>query len=858
MAVRLDGMWLGCLLVLVSAAGVGVVRAGIITDSYGNKAWGNGTITWGSVPTGIAYKTVNSYSNDGLGLLFSFTRSFINTVQPNDFPFSLIKDVLNNNFDIGERYMELVNYAMGFGICFVLGLLYVIFMPLCGCCFCCCRCCGNCGGNLKQVYDENEGCKRMGFAQALFLLAVCLLGSAACVYATNDRFTKALDYADVTIGTNLDDLSAYINNSASEFSYIALDMYDIVSNAVISDIGDLGPLVYNAISSSLDINTVIDSVIALDTTLNSISTNMAQVISDITAIKSTASTLESSINNLASDITTTKSSCSSDCVPTTACDSFSTSGLTMSADFSTLPDLSSTQSAVDAVVAQNLTGIASTASSALDGIATTVNSSTVTVRDSLQTTMNTFKGTLNTMVDDLIRNLDSEFATDKIKADMKTLFTTAKDYDLYRIYFGYGLMGVFSLIPLMFIIGILCGCACLGENVRPTERGCIPSCGGCLMILGTGLIFLLSGFLMLLTTLSFMIGGNLEKICQTLIDLTIFKEFLDVGGLTSFNLGEMLLDNATITISMYSLLIGCRANKAPFNLLHLDAILPLDSALNYSQYLGDIDSQLNDMTNNVDLSNFKVLTTDMQNSLNDFKTSGIDSIDFGTMNSTLAQSITSVDFTSLISSMTAIESLCTGTTQSRWQTHISTATTIRDVEIPAVESAKTALQTSLSALENSIGGVTAQIDHVLATAAEADNQIQNNVTSVLSSAAVTFKDQMLSYVDSYILKVRDMVYNDLAKCLPLWTLYESMTTMLCSYTVDALNGFWFGLGWGLLFAIPSVVMAVRASKYYRKMNEDEGYDDGVKPENEDIDYFEVRYNAMKKYKNRKVTPDYYD
>ncbi|XP_033756757.1 prominin-1-A-like [Pecten maximus] len=858
MVARLDCMWLGCLLVLVSATGVGVVSAATISDTYGNTAWGNGTVTWGSPPTGIAYKTVNSYSDDGLGLLFAFTRSFINTVQPNDFPFSLIKDVLNNNFDIGERYMELVNYAMGFGICFVLGLLYVIFMPLCGCCFCCCRCCGNCGGDLKQIYDENEGCKRMGFAQALFLLSICLLASAACVYSTNDRFTKALDYADVTIADNLDDLSSYVNNSASEFSYIALDMYDIVSRAVISDIGDLGPLVYNAISSTLDITTVINSVIALDTTLNSISTNMAQVISDVTALKSAANTLDSSLSTLSSDITTTKSMCSSDCVPTTACDSFSTSGLSMSADFSTLPDLTSTQSAVDAVVAQNLTGIANSASSALDGIATTVNSSTVTVRDSLQTTMNTFKSTLNTMIDSLMSNLDSEFPTDKIKADMNTLFTTAKDYDLYRIYFGYGLMGVFSLVPLMFMIGILCGCACLGENVRPTERGCIPSCGGCLMIIATALIFLLAGLLMLLTTLSFMIGGNLEKICQTMIDLTIFKDFLDTGALSSFNLGEMLLSNASISISMYSLLIGCRANKAPFNLLHLDAILPLDSALNYSQYLGDIDSQLNDMTNNVDLSNFKVLTTDMQNSLTDFKNSGIDSIDFATMNSTLAQTITSVDFSSLISSMTAIKNLCTGTTQSRWQTHISTTTTIRDVELPAVESAKTSLQTSLSALENSIGGVTAQIDYVLATAAAADNQIQNNVTSVLAAAAVTFKNQMLSYVDSYILKVRDMVYNDVAKCQPLWTLYESMTTMLCSYTVDALNGFWFGLGWGLLFAVPSVVIAVRASKYYRKMNEDEGYDDEVKPENEDIDYFEVRYNAMKRYNNRRVAPDFYD
>lgn len=46
---------------------------------------------------------------------------------------------------------QLINYAMGFAVCVVIGLLYVVFLPLCGCCFCCCRCCGNCGGDLKAV-----------------------------------------------------------------------------------------------------------------------------------------------------------------------------------------------------------------------------------------------------------------------------------------------------------------------------------------------------------------------------------------------------------------------------------------------------------------------------------------------------------------------------------------------------------------------------------------------------------------------------------------------------------------------------------------------------------------------------------
>jgi len=39
------------------------------------------------------------------------------------------------------------------------------------------------------------------------------------------------------------------------------------------------------------------------------------------------------------------------------------------------------------------------------------------------------------------------------------------------------------------------------------------------------------------------------------------------------------------------------------------------------------------------------------------------------------------------------------------------------------------------------------------------------------------------------------------------------------------NGFWFGLGWGLLFFIPTIIIAIKTSNYYRKMNEEEGYDE---------------------------------
>lgn len=75
------------LLCLVISYDVRYVNADI-TDEWGNTITDAGVVTWVDIPVGNkTYITVNEYDDGGLGQLFAFARSFINTVQPNDFPF---------------------------------------------------------------------------------------------------------------------------------------------------------------------------------------------------------------------------------------------------------------------------------------------------------------------------------------------------------------------------------------------------------------------------------------------------------------------------------------------------------------------------------------------------------------------------------------------------------------------------------------------------------------------------------------------------------------------------------------------------------------------------------------------------
>lgn len=69
--------------------------------------------------------------------------------------------------------LQIISYEIGIIICAVLGLLFIILMPLVGFCFGLCRCCNKCGGEMHQRQKKNGTCLRKYFAVSL--LVICIL-----------------------------------------------------------------------------------------------------------------------------------------------------------------------------------------------------------------------------------------------------------------------------------------------------------------------------------------------------------------------------------------------------------------------------------------------------------------------------------------------------------------------------------------------------------------------------------------------------------------------------------------------------------------------------------------------------------
>ncbi|NWI61377.1 PRM1A protein, partial [Calyptomena viridis] len=76
--------------------------------------------------------------------LVAMAHAFLRLVQPNPLP---VGETLRAEESSGAPVLychsflsQLLLYELGFLVCAAIGVLFIILVPLVGCCFCCCRC----------------------------------------------------------------------------------------------------------------------------------------------------------------------------------------------------------------------------------------------------------------------------------------------------------------------------------------------------------------------------------------------------------------------------------------------------------------------------------------------------------------------------------------------------------------------------------------------------------------------------------------------------------------------------------------------------------------------------------------------
>ncbi|XP_056898563.1 prominin-1-A isoform X3 [Takifugu flavidus] len=823
-----------------------------------------GKLDFGYVPAGV-YETVAHYEPGPIGILFQLVQGFLHIVQPNAFPQDLIVKLAKDKFGaLQTEYqkpenivltLQAIYYEIGFLVCAAVGLLFAILLPVVGLFFCMCRCCDNCGGEMHQRQRKNADCRRGLLGTLLFSTSLVITIGVLCAYAANQNLSSQVKNIRRYVNSNMRDLHTFANDTPMQIDYL-ISQYATAKNKVIYDLNNIGPLLGGRIHDQLDkeVHAALDgalnmAAVKIDRAMKAMretkealenSSMGLEVLQDGTGkLGFNLSLVRTSINRTLSD-----PGChdeKSDATTAQLCRNIrqSLSQLQISANFTRLPNVNSQLERMKDVLKMDLSIIVQKGFSSLNDTPHMVTEQTRSVVENVQTLM-----------DDIGKNISSFSKIFPVQSCLSnfTIFIShvhAKIEDHYpeidRMDF-YRWIGCITLCCMVVLVlafnylGLLCGTLGYDKHASPTTRGCISNTGGTMLIAGVGISFIFSWVLMGLVTIIFLAGGNMEKlVCEPFHTKEVFKvvdtPYLVHPDWKNFIPGY-LYNDSDMELTAESFYSTCKDNRGIYSALRLDKVFNVSSFLNTTMFTKDVVARLNNVK--IDLRGIILLEAEGKQNLLDFSEAGLLEINYADYLEEVNKGVTVVDLLSFARELEAQTDLMPrGGLQMALKGHAGTLRQIHSQQIIPMEQAmkyvkaRSALNQSMRYLERTASDLPNKVLAVIEAIEAAQYLISHNATHLINQETAKFTATIVGYFHQYIEWVKTALAMEVAPCKPFSNMIDTVEIVTCSFLVDSMNTFWMGLGCSTLLLLPSIILAVKLAKFYRRMETEDVYDDAL-------------------------------
>ncbi|NXS06202.1 PROM2 protein, partial [Oxylabes madagascariensis] len=354
----------------------------------------------------------------------------------------------------------------------------------------------------------------------------------------------------------------------------------------------------------------------------------------------------------------------------------------------------------------------------------------------------------------------------------------------------------------------------LKEGVLPTQRSCLSDAGGNFFMAGVGFSFIFSWLLMLLVMIIFLLGGNVYMLfCESWHNQQLFQLLDTPGKIPNFNLSELLgLKGDTANFS--EIYRQCQQDASLWQILHLDQSMSLDELLNINQYTGDISTAFQKM--NITLSPISLLSQRQKDLLLNASQHGQPP----NFTLTLEQLDQNVTQGSLLDLAAELEQLAEKDTDVKQELE-DNARELRELEKEMKASFSGPLQSlkeNIHSVQSGAAQLEGQTTAALDKASKTQEFLEREMPNIIKNETQAFLEQLLDFFETYISWAKSRVTEDVARCKPIAQSLDNVEVIGCDYIMDSVNAFWFSLGWCTLFLLPSIILAVRLAKFYRRMD----------------------------------------
>ncbi|XP_072520287.1 prominin-1-A isoform X3 [Salminus brasiliensis] len=809
-------------------------------------------LDFGLVPGGV-YDTVAHYEPGPIGLLFNMVHAFLHVVQPNPFPEDLVIRVAKDKFGaIKSEYqkpenivltLQVIYYEIGFVVCTVLGLLFVVLLPLVGLLFCMCRCCDNCGGEMHQRQRKNADCQRGLLTTLLLTTTFVITAGVLCAYAANQHLSSQLKTMRRLVNSNLRDLHTFANDTPTQIDYL-IAQYGTAKEQVLCDLDNVGVLLGGKIHDELgkEVRPALDAVL-----------NMAGVMRDtkeaLENVSVTLETLQEGTGKLQFNLSVVRAGLSSalndpacaDAPSVTAdiCQNIRSSlaQLEISANYSRLSNVTDQLTKVNEVLKTDLSLSVQKGLLAFNDTPTMVTDQTRNEADGVRDLLDGIGNNITSFsklfpVQSSLNNFTVLIS--HTHSHIEDIYPEIDQVDFYRWICCIALCCMVVLILAFNFLGLLCGILGFDRHASPTTRGCVSNTGGNLLMAGVGFSFLFSWVLMGVVTATFLVGGNLEKlVCEPFNSRQLFK-VLDTPHLVNpawrnFIPGY-LYNDPEMDLTVENLYSNCKENRGIYSALHLDKVFNVSTLLNTSVYTKDVSKKFESVR--IDLRSIILLDSEGKENLISFTETGIGEINFAAYLEELNKGVTRVDLLSFANSLDAqADQLSRGSLQTSIKGHANTLRQIYSNQVLSLQQsmkyvrARNTLNQSIRFLERTASDLSNKVSEVLAAIDAAQYLISQNASFIVNQETEKYKQTLIGYFKQYLDWIKTSLEMEVATCKPLSNIIDTADILACSFLMDSMNTFWFGLGCSTLFLLPSIILSVRLAKFYRRMDTEDVYDD---------------------------------
>ncbi|MBN3271477.1 PRM1A protein, partial [Polyodon spathula] len=803
-----------------------------------------GTLDFGFVPSGV-YETHAYFEPGPIGILFHMVHAFLHVVQPNPYPHDLVTKVAQQKLsEVKQEYhkpencvlaLQAIYYEMGFIVCASLGVLFVLFMPLVGLCFCMCRCCDNCGGEMHQRQKKNADCRRGFFVTLLFVTSLIISAGVLCAYAANQNLSTQLKGVRKLVDSNFRDLKTFVNDTPMQIAYLA-NQYNTAKNKVISDLDNIGPLLGSRICAQMgkEVLPALDGALSLAGAMRETKQALENVSVSLEVLQEATNSLQVNLLNERARLSNTLNdpACSAPGVSSTCRDIRRTlSQLSINANYSALPNVDTELSNVKNVLKTDLSNIIQKGYSTFNDTPDLVKNQTKNIVSGIKSMLDAIGSNITSFskqspVQDILTNFTLYLS--QSQSFVEDYYPVINQYDFYR-WMGCIIVCCMVVLILAFnFLGLLCGTCGYNKHASPTTRGCISNTGGKLLMAGVGFSFMFSWVLMIIVVITFVVGGNVEKlVCEPFENRALFK-ILDTPYLMNPNwknlLPGFLYQNPEIDLTFEKLYSNCKDNKGIYAALQMDNIFNISEYLNASMYTRDVDDVFEFV--NVDLSDMVLLDANAKQNLLNFSNTGIVSINYEAYLAEINKGVTKVDLLSFAKDLEdQAGKLPKGALENALKGHASSIRFIHGHPFIISFFYVLTLNQSVRLLQRTTSDLPNKINHVIGALDAAQHLISSNGSLIITQETEKYMEMMIGYFKQYIDWVKNSIIMEVAACKPVANVVDTVEILTCSFVADSLNTFWFGLGCCTVFLIPSIIISVKLAKFFRRMDSEDVYDE---------------------------------